>query len=34
LRILPQRLIKKLDPTTSPLEFFQQHHLLDIIPGG
>src|SRR5215831_7449889 len=33
LRILPQRLIQKLNPTTSPLEFFQQHHLLDIIPG-
>ena len=33
LGIPPQRLIQKLDPTTSPLELFQQHHLLDIITG-
>jgi len=33
LRILPQRLLKKLDPTSSPLELFQQHHLLDILTG-
>jgi hypothetical protein len=33
LRILPQRLIEKLDATARLLELFQQDHLMDIVPG-
>ena len=33
LRVLPQRLIEKLDLTASLFKFFQQHHLMDIVPG-
>jgi len=33
LWVLPQRLSQNLDATASPLDFFQPHHLLDLMAG-